>query len=114
MTRDWRQRSEAAKTRRHLYKRAAWRAIKDRHKIENPICHLCEAEGKAVIANVVNHRVAHKGDEGLFFDFANTEHICKPHHDGYIAQQERGGYAGACGLDGFPTDPAHPANKGTI
>ena len=72
---------------------------------------MCEARGRVEPATVVDHIIAHKGDLKLFWDSANWQPLCKPHHDGTKQQLERRGYSTEVGADGWPIDPAHPANQ---
>lgn len=63
-------------------------------------------------ANVVHHKVPHRGDLALFFDPSNLEAVCKPCHDGPMQSDEARGFSRDVGPDGWPVDPAHPANRG--
>lgn len=96
---------------RKLYKSKAWRKGRLVFLAQHPLCERCQAKGRITAASVVNHRKPHKGDEVLFFSQANWEALCKPHHDADVQQEERRGYSTEIGLDGFPTDPRHPANR---
>jgi hypothetical protein len=52
---------------------------------------------------VAHHKVAHRGDAGLFFDAGNLASSCKPCHDIDEARVERGGKARpTVGSDGWP------------
>jgi hypothetical protein len=66
---------------------------------------------KLTPATVVHHIEPHKGDEVMFFDPANLESSCKPHHDGDAQSEERMGYSTEVGADGWPIDTKHPANR---
>jgi len=63
-------------------------------------------------ATIVNHRIPHKGDLVLFWDPANHQSVCKPHHDGPIARAEGLGYSPGVDQSGWPVDPKHPGNRG--
>lgn len=52
----------------------------------HPACVRC---GKP--STVVNHKVAHRGDQRLFWSRSNWEAVCKPCHDGPIQSEEKGG-----------------------
>jgi 5-methylcytosine-specific restriction endonuclease McrA len=104
-------RSEEAQAWRHLYKSRAWRNGRVIFLRQHPLCERCEAQKRTVAATVVNHRKPHKGDEVLFFSVANWEALCKPCHDGPTQQIERIGFSREIGVDGFPIDPNHPANR---
>lgn len=61
-------------------------------------------------ASVVDHIVAHKGDQVLFWDTDNWQALCKPHHDSTKQAEETHGFSSEMGIDGWPVDPKHPAN----
>lgn len=104
-------RSPEALAYRHLYKSAAWRKGRLIFLRQHPLCQRCMAKGIVTAATVVNHVVPHKGNLQRFFDQGNWEAICAPHHDRDAQSEERRGYSTEVGLDGFPTDPKHPANR---
>ena len=58
---------------------------------ENVLCVMCKAEGRITAATVVDHKVAHKGDETLVWDQTNWQGLCKPHHDSDKQMAERSG-----------------------
>lgn len=93
-----------------LYRTARWQALRRDRLSREPLCTRCMAKGKVVPATVVHHRRPHKGNEELFFDPRNLESVCKDCHDGIIQQFERVGFSKEIGVDGWPVDPAHPAN----
>ena len=52
----------------------------------HPLCVMCEREGRVTAAKVVDHIIPHRGPDGLsdpvlFWDTANWQSLCKPHHD---------------------------------
>jgi 5-methylcytosine-specific restriction endonuclease McrA len=104
-------RSDEARQWRRLYKTAAWQQARQAQLAREPLCERCKSEGRLVPATVVNHRRPHKGDTTLFFDPANHESVCKPHHDSAIQSEERLGYAKGCDVTGRPRDAGHPWNK---
>lgn len=110
MTRDDRRSPEAIRWRK-LYKSTAWRKGRRIFLAQHPLCERCLAAGRTVAATVVNHRVAHKGDEARFFAWANWEAICPPCHDRDVKAEEMRGYSTSIGLDGWPRDSRHPANR---
>ncbi|TPM59370.1 hypothetical protein FJ959_09735 [Mesorhizobium sp. B2-2-4] len=65
-------------------------------------------------AAVINHKIAHKGDETLFFDLDNTETVCKSDHDTLIQREEARGYTIGADINGRPVDPNHPWNARQI
>jgi 5-methylcytosine-specific restriction endonuclease McrA len=109
MPRDNRRSPEAAEYRR-LYKTARWIKLRNAHKAKEPLCRYCMQQGRAVPMAVVDHIRPHNGNEALFFDPSNLQSLCRPHHDATKQAEERGGRVLGSGLDGRPTDPAHPWN----
>lgn len=105
-------RSAEAVEYRRLYKTVAWRWARQAQLELQPLCERCLAEGRIVPATVVNHRQPHKGDRSLFFDPANHESVCKPHHDSAIQSEERLGYAKGNDASGLPLNADHPWRAG--
>ena len=56
----------------------------------HPLCVMCEREGRLTPATVVDHIVAHRNDQRLFWDQSNWQSLCKPHHDREKQREERG------------------------
>ena len=105
------QRSDAARVYRRWYKKAAWtQGIRARRLRAEPMCRMCASRGQDTLAVIVDHIVPHRGDRALFFDYANTQALCKACHDRHKQREEVRGYATALDEDGWPLDPAHPAN----
>jgi 5-methylcytosine-specific restriction enzyme A len=61
-------------------------------------------------ATVVDHVIPHNGDPGGFWG-GTLQSLCAPCHDDRKKQIEWRGYASDVGVDGWPTDPNHPANQ---
>lgn len=60
----------------------------------HPLCVMCEALGRVTPATELDHKVPHKGDRALFWDSANWQPLCKPHHDAKTARED-GGFGNA-------------------
>jgi 5-methylcytosine-specific restriction protein A len=75
---------------------------------ENVFCVMCKAQGRLVTATVVDHKVPHKGDQGLFWDENNFQSLCKQHHDSSKQRDDRSGVIGGCDINGWPMDRANP------
>lgn len=92
------------------YQLPVWRAIRRRQLNEHPLCEKCEARGITRAANTVDHHPPH---EGVWERFVNGpfRSLCGSCHSGDARQEQRRGYSGAVGADGFPLDPAHPFNR---
>ena len=72
-----------------------------------PYCVRC-----GVKANIVDHKIQHKGDPVLGYDPGNLQSMCKQDHDSYKQRLEKSGKVLGCDITGRPTDPNHPWNKG--
>ena len=72
---------------------ATWRKARNAYLYDHPLCVMCLAmtTPRTVPANVVDHIVPHKGDQALFWDTANWQALCKPHHDSDKQMTERSG-----------------------
>jgi len=105
------QRSPEAEAYRALYRTARWGYCRRAQLARHPLCELCEQAGNVRAATVVNHRIPHKGDPVLFWDPANRQSVCKPHHDGPIQKAEGLGFSPAVNAGGWPIDPKHRANR---
>lgn len=82
----------------------AWVKARAFYLRKYPLCVRCQGEGRVVAATVVDHIIAHKlkqaidsGDEvaitkarALFWDSANWQSLCKPHHDSKTASEDGG------------------------
>jgi 5-methylcytosine-specific restriction enzyme A len=93
-----------------LYTNRVWKALRAQRLADEPLCRMCAAVGKWVGATVVDHVKPHKGEQALFYDYENTQSLCKQHHDASKQSEERRGYSRAIGVDGWPTDERHPFN----
>ena len=92
---------------RHLYNSKQWKQLRQRQLLICPLCVMCEALGKTVPANVVDHVKPHKGNEVLFFNPLNLQSLCKSCHDSAKQTLEKSGVLIGCGTDGTPLDPSH-------
>ena len=59
-----------------------WRKARNHFLSLHQLCEMCKADGRANAAQVVDHRVPHRGDQTLFWDESNWQALCKQHHDG--------------------------------
>lgn len=111
-------RSAEAQEFRRWYGRKAWKVLRSAQLLKAPLCAFCEASGRTVAATVVDHIKPHRGDVDLFHDPANLQSLCDQApwycHSRVKQRIETGadaGYSSAAGLDGWPLDPNHPANR---
>jgi len=84
-----------------FYNSRRWRAERKRFLKLHPLCVMCLREGRLAAATVVDHRVPHKGNPRLFWDRANWDALCGPHHNGTKQAIERNTTRGI-GEDGWP------------
>lgn len=92
--REYEARRREQKPWRALYKTAAWQKLRSRRLAENPLCQAHLLRGETVVADTVNHVRPHRGDADLFFNYGNTESLCKRCHDSDVQKNERGVRAG--------------------
>jgi 5-methylcytosine-specific restriction protein A len=72
-----------------------WAKAAKGHLRNHPLCVGCEAEGRVMAAELVDHTEPHKGDTTKFWDKANWQGCCKWHHDVVKQKLERMWLAGA-------------------
>ncbi len=94
-----------------LYKRKAWKLLRSSQLASQPTCEYCEAQGYLTQASVVDHIIAHKGDDILFHDPENLRSLCMKHHDATKQREERHEVIVGGNRDGSPIDPNHHWNK---
>ena len=56
----------------------------------NPLCVHCKSDGRTTLANVVDHKTPHRGNEALFWSQTNWQGLCKPCHDSKTAKEDGG------------------------
>lgn len=93
----------AEKPWRKLYSTKRWLDLRGNQLASRPLCERCEGRGLVTPATVAHHKIAHKGDEALFFDPNNLASSCADCHDVDEQRVERGGKARQMvGPDGWP------------
>jgi 5-methylcytosine-specific restriction protein A len=103
---DWKARNREHDTRRSSARERGyntrWEKARKTYLTRNPLCIMCQREGRVTPATVVDHIIPHKGDAALFWDTENNwQPLCKPHHDRDKQREERGRFQ-AVGEDGWP------------
>jgi 5-methylcytosine-specific restriction protein A len=58
----------------------AWDKAAKVYRVTHPLCLGCQAVGRVVAAEVVDHIVPHKGDHRLLWDATNWQPACGWHH----------------------------------
>lgn len=101
-------RSETS-TSHKLYKTARWRKLRKAQLARRPYCECPHHKGQKVLATVVDHIKAHKGDQRLFWNTQNLQSMSKPCHDKYKQSEEKGGpgFDMGCNEDGTPLNAEH-------
>ncbi|MDQ0027745.1 5-methylcytosine-specific restriction endonuclease McrA [Variovorax paradoxus] len=91
----------------HWYTHSRWRRRRAQFLDKYPLCVFCEREGRVELATVVDHKVPHRGDLELFWDWDNYQSLCKFHHDSTKKVIEAGKkLRWTIGLDGWPVMPS--------
>jgi len=70
----------------------SWQKYATRFKQQHPICAHCQRQGKLSAAEHVDHIIAHKGDQELFWDRANHQGLCASCHSRKTTQEQAGTY----------------------
>ena len=74
------------KDKNEIYQSREWRELRMAKYRANPLCEMCEAEGKVVSAHAIHHRkpieTANTKEEmrRLAFDWNNLVSLCRYHH----------------------------------
>ena len=87
-----------------------WRKLRAAWLSENPLCVMCEDEGRVAPATELDHIKKHNGDPVKFYDSSNWQGLCAFHHRTVKAQMERSGKVKGSRADGTPIDPNHHWN----
>ncbi|MXP28110.1 AAA family ATPase [Porphyrobacter algicida] len=100
------------------YSTAAWLKLRRLKLQTSPLCEDCEAEGRTVPANVVDHRHAISQGGAPFPPLDGLASLCQRHHSIKTASgpeagafKSRGPKKG-CTPDGLPLSDTHPWNGG--
>ena len=57
-----------------------WQRARKRYLEAHPLCVECMKDGRYARATDVDHIVAHRGDQKLFWDESNWQALCHRHH----------------------------------
>ena len=90
-TRESDSRRGTAKERGYTYR---WRQARAAFLAANPLCAMCEKDGRLKPATVVDHIVPHKGDELKFWSDRNWQPLCASCHSIKTASED-GGFGNA-------------------
>lgn len=84
----WRTDKQSAAARGYGHK---WREARAAYLKAHPLCVYCAKVGRVTAAEVVNHKIPHRGDQVLFWSRENWESLCKRHHDSDAQIAEKSG-----------------------
>ncbi len=101
---------------RDWYSLQRWRK-RAKHQLRlEPLCRICLEHGHVVAATIADHIEPHNGDWNRFL-LGALQSLCRDCHARKWATDAKGGkpeigYRRDIGVDGWPIDPRHPANRG--
>jgi len=84
----WRTDKAGSTERGYGYK---WQQARAGHLRNSPLCVMCEREGFVVLATVVDHSIAHRGDMALFWDASKWQSLCANHHNSEAQRRDNAG-----------------------
>ena len=93
-----------------LYNSVGWKRRRKAQLTGEPLCRFHLRRGETVAATIADHVDRHEGNADKFFQ-GELQSLCKACHDSLKQAQEKTGFSKEAGLDGWPVDPAHPANR---
>ena len=99
----------AREPRRTWYGTQIWKTKRAHQLRAEPLCAICEAEGRITGATVADHIEPHKGDYTKFI-LGKLRSLCAPCHDNLSGFTHKP-YRCDVGDDGFPIDENHPFNR---
>jgi 5-methylcytosine-specific restriction protein A len=102
--------ASAKDPRRTWYGLSSWKERRRHQLSKEPLCAICEAEGRVTGATIADHLPPHGGSWNAFRT-GPLRSLCKPCHDALQGIKAKG-YRCDIGDDGFPVDPRHPFNRG--
>lgn len=89
------------------YHTTRWRKRRAYQLADEPLCRMCEDQGRITEATVADHIEPHNGDYDKFWH-GKLQSLCATCHNVRKQRIERSGYSAACDVDGMPIDPGHP------
>jgi 5-methylcytosine-specific restriction endonuclease McrA len=93
-----------------LYSSAHWQRRRRLQLLQHPLCKFCLDRGIVTPASVADHVEPHHGNVNKFY-LGELQSLCEPCHKNRKRHLELDGYVPDIGLDGWPIDPRHPANR---
>ena len=90
-----------------LYDTTRWKRARAAFLRANPLCVMCEQQGRTTLATTVDHKVPHRGDPAKFWDQDGWQGLCATDHSAAKQELEKSGTLRGCDVDGVPLDPNH-------
>ena len=99
--------------RKRIYNSSHWKRLRLLKLSEEPLCRACKAEGIVEPAVDCDHIIP-LAEGGQPYDYEGIQPLCRECHGRKTLNERRPikAYLGACGPDGWPTDPRHHINGG--
>lgn len=73
-----------------IYHTARWRKTRELFLQDHPFCEECHRNGDITLANVVDHKIPHRGNERLAWDVNNFAALCQSCHSTKTASKDGG------------------------
>lgn len=105
MSSDWKNDRRSASARGYDW---AWQKRRAAQLREEPLCRMCDQDGRVTAATVADHITPHRGDPVLFK--GPLQSLCKHCHDSRKQLFERTGVIAGGDISGRPADPRHHWN----
>lgn len=67
-----------------------WQRARAGYLVKHPLCAECEKQGRVEAATDLDHVIAHRGDNDLFWDRENWQGLCQPCHSRKTATEDGG------------------------
>jgi 5-methylcytosine-specific restriction protein A len=95
---------------KNFIRSSRWKKLRAEQLKREPLCRFCKSVGRYTQATQVDHIQPCFDDPILQQDPNNLRSLCAPCHAPLRGNYRRG-YSTAVDVDGYPTDPNHPARR---
>lgn len=75
------QKGRTEASRKGFYTSKKWKQIRNKRRLENPLCQHCEQEGIIKPGKIIDHIIPVNEAPYLALDYDNTQHLCFKHHN---------------------------------
>lgn len=65
-----------------------WQKAREGFLRKHPICEICEKSNRIEASTVVDHKIAHRGDQALFWDRNNWQALCETCHNTHAQRRD--------------------------